>query len=486
MEPSESISTLLSTTGRLLGGFGPIGLTAVGVDLEVDVDVHQLIPDPVFIPDFASWDQMTLEQAQNANESTRQKLSNGALSPGCHVYFERRNELSNVNEDAFRTVRRVQPSPGKQQARLGSSYEFFRCLEKLTMYWDDPTRTFSAPPSPELVVDDAETRESFEKSSKFSTKTAYEAQATFGRLQAGHEMPAILRHSVVAAFVKLIAYDFGCNVSPPRTEPRLQMRSPRRQQPSSRKSFFPSRCQFVFQNPLTREAFRNGSVYGPVAVVCCRPDTCFMKPSLEAAQSMDLAREIIAALIAAQHRSREGKQERRFGRNKWWSTAPRWGGGSSGPIGREVENDDIAGDKDIPPEDAEEAPAQPRPVKKVRRNRAIYDNYRMVRPPAATWDRKAIYMSIGKQTGTNYDDVFLVSSLFHHISILRVRVPIRLLEVLDGAPEPDISRRSWGKVPTWRTRWYDLFDANDRVESMRLIWSVMAYQMREITGGVQT
>lgn len=474
VDPSQSLSALLSTTGRQQQAFGSTALAAIGLDLKADVNAQQLIPDPSLVPDFAAWDRMTLEQSQNANESTRQQLSNGHLSPGCQVYFERKQELSNTNEDAFRAVRRIQPAMGKQQARLGNAYEFFRCLEQLTTYWDDPTKAVSLPPSPEIFADD----DGPESSESASTSSSRPSQGLPSRTQAGHQMPAHLRHALVAAFVKMVAYDFKCNVSASRTEPRLQMRSPRDTKLSPRKSYYPSRCQFVFQSPLTREDARSGVIYGPVAAISCRADTTFTKPSPEAGQSMDLAREVIAALITAQHRYREGKQEVRFGQDKWWTTKPRWGGGPGGPIGREVQNDDIAGDKDVPPEAGDEASAAAPPTKRMRKNMAMYDNYRMVRPPAATWDRKARYTAIGKQSGSDYDDIFLISSLFHHVSVMRVRVPTLLLEVLDGAPEPDPTHRGWGKVEAWRTPWYDLFDAADRIESMRLIWSVMAYQMR--------
>ncbi len=158
---------------------------------------------------------------------------------------------------------------------------------------------------------------------------------------------------------------------------------------------------------------------------------------------------------------------------------PRWGGGSGGPIGREVDKDVVQGDKDARPDDADgtAAPA----TKKPRKNMSIYDNYRMVRPPSSAWDRKAKYEAIGKARGTGFDDIFIISSLFHHISILRVRVPIRLLEVMDGSPELDASKRSWGKVQAWRSAWYDLFDTDQRVAAMQLLWAVMTYQMRKET-----
>ncbi|OAA81856.1 hypothetical protein LEL_01401 [Akanthomyces lecanii RCEF 1005] len=488
VELSESLSTLLSTTGRRPARLASTALAAIGLDLKADVDVQQLIPDPSFIPDFAKWDQMTLEQSQDANQSTCRPLCHGKLSPGCHVYLERKIELSYSNEDAFRTIRRVHLPMGKLPPRLGSAYEFFRRLEQLTTYWDDPTKVASLPPSPEIFVDDAAA-----EPSERPSNPPPEAAAELGRTQAGHQMPAALRHMLVATFVKLVAYDFGCSVNPSRTEPRLHLRSPRDSLASQRKSYCPSRCQFIFQNPQSREASRNGFTYGPVAAISCRADTNFMFPDLESAQSMDLAREVIAALLTAQHRAREGKEEERFGYGAWWTTRPRWGGGRGGPIGREVQNDDIAGDKDLPLDagvdagvDAgDDVPTPGPPVKKLRKNLAMYDNYRMVRPPAATWDRKVKYMSIGKQAGTDYDDIFLISSLFHHVSFLRMRVPLRLLEVLDGAPETDPTHRDWGKVQAWRTPWYDLFEAKDRIEAMRLLWSVMAYQMRADTGAAQ-
>lgn len=150
-----------------------------------------------------------------------------------------------------------------------------------------------------------------------------------------------------------------------------------------------------------------------------------------------------------------------------------------GPIGREVDKDVVQGDKDARPDDADgtAAPA----TKKPRKNMSIYDNYRMVRPPSSAWDRKAKYEAIGKARGTGFDDIFVISSLFHHISILRVRVPIRLLEVMDGSPELDASKRSWGKVQAWRSAWYDLFDTDQRVAAMQLLWAVMTYQMRKET-----
>ncbi|KAK7403553.1 hypothetical protein QQX98_010688 [Neonectria punicea] len=479
LDATAALSSLLQHTGRSLAVLGTPGFSAIGLNLNLDAKPEDLIPDTSKIPDFKQWDKLSADEAREQNQSTRYPLRNGNLSPGCEVYLERKKELAHQNEDAFRTVQRVQQPKGKQPARLGNAYEFFRCLEAFTSFWDDPTQPPPLPPSPEASPE-ATSSDNVAGSKDSPTESAKEYEtSTVIRTAPGNAMPAEYRNNLMTAFIKLVAYDFGCSVAPARLEPRLHLSSPEgSRQP--RKTYCPSGCLFIFQSPMTREAARAGTVNGPVAAVSARGTTDFTVPDMETAQSLDLAREIVAALVTAQHRAREGKTEKRFGEGQWWTTEKRWGGGIGGPIGREADKDAVQGDKDAKPSDAD---GLPMPVsKKPRKNMSLYDNYRMVRAPASTWDKKANYEAIGKVQGASYDDIFVVSSLFHHISILRVRVPNRLLEVLGGAPDPDLTKRSWGKVEAWRSPWYDLFHADQREEAMRLVWMMMAYQMRKDTG----
>lgn len=476
LNPSEALSTLLKTTGRSTAPLGPLGFNALGLDLKIGVDAAQLIPDPQYVPDFEQWTVKGEDESNHDIFAEDCLRTNSTSSSGAKIYRERRRELSNNNADAFRTIRRLAPPPGKQQARLGSAYEFFRSLEAFTPYWEDPSQNLHLPPSPELGPNEPPS-----KSTSLSTTEGPKADdgSEYLRTDTGSAMPMDLRRKLISAFIKMVAYDFGCTVGASSIEPRLQLSSPAGHS-SPRKSYIASHCHFVYQSPQTREAARNGLVQGPVASVSCRNTTDFSTPDLETAQSLDLAREVVAALVTAQHRNREDKTETRFGLDQWWTTKPRWGGGPGGPIGREVTKDDIPGDKDAKPSDNEDGTGAPT-AKKPRRNLAIYDTYRMVRPPRSTWDRKTQFKAIGKGQYTNYDDIFVVSSLFHHVSFIRIRVPLRLLEVLDGSLEPDLERRSWGKVQAWRTSWYDLFDANQRIEGMQMMWAIMAYQMRSTT-----
>ncbi|KAK1753488.1 hypothetical protein QBC47DRAFT_386521 [Echria macrotheca] len=504
-------------------------LEALGSHVIPNSTIDDLIPDRDFIPDFAAWDAMSADEIHAANESTRKKISTTNLSPGCQVYLERKRELLIPNEAAYRTIRRIPVPQGQSPARLGNSYEFYRYLELISTFWDDTSRPIEPIPKPSEVADDkAETAEApGSQETKPADQTPQEVK--FYRTGAGHQMPPEYRQNIVTSFIKLIAYDFGCNVSAPRTEPRLYITS---NSPAPRSSYFSSGCTFIFRTPTTREAARAGIVEGPLAAVSARHTTSFpparpapAAPNSEAAptpaaapgtdrdSTLDLAREIVAALITAQHRARHGREEKRIGEGAWWATKPRWGGGPGGPIGREIDiqsgADVTIGDKDAPPSEVTPPAAAPsslplgdtarRPFarpsvlsaqatipptktsKRVKKsgNLPMYDNYRMIRPPAASWDKKTVYTAIGRPAGAEYDDIFVVSALFHHVSVLRVRVPDRLLAVLDGQPDDDDGKgRSWGRLEVRRSRWFDLFKGEERLQAMQLIWGMMAYLMR--------
>ncbi|KAK0750439.1 hypothetical protein B0T18DRAFT_437637 [Schizothecium vesticola] len=476
-------------------------LQALGTHVIPDSTIAELIPDPSFIPDFDTWDALSPDEAHTANDSTRRKTNTGSLTPGCSTFLDRKRELSIPNESAYRAIRRVPAPRGQPQARLGNSFEFYRQLELFAAYWDDTSKPASTPvvqsgenatssPSPEVAGEGVK------------TESSEPPLAAFGRTSTGSQMPPDYRQNIVTAFLKMVAYDFGCNVSAPRTEPRLFIKSASTPQ---RTSYFSSGCTFIFRTPNTREAARAGIVEGPLAAVSARHTTTFLPArATDRDSTLDLARELIAALITAQHRTREGREEQRIGEGQWWTSKPRWGGGPGGPIGRELEAqsgaDETTGDKDAPPAPppalptAAEKPSEPssrarlmaslagvsgpKPSKRAKRtgNLPMYDNYRMVRPPSAAWDKKTKYEAIGKVKGVGYDDVFVVSALFHHISVVRVRVPDGLLAVLEGAPDEG---RSWGQLEVRRSRWFDLFLVEDRVEAMKLVWSMVNFLMRE-------
>jgi len=453
----------------------PAHFEALGLHVIANSSPEDIIPEPNFLPPVEEWNAISADNLSEANNATKRPLNNGNLSPGAQTYRERQNELLTDNTAAFRTVRRIPPPAGEVPVRLGNAYEFFKNLEFFSGYWEDTSLSPKSSTDPDA-------------SDNQEDKVPHHLQ-THQRTGTGAQLPPDYRQHLLTAFIKLVAYDFGCNVSFPRTEPRLYL-TPTTPSPPSH---FNSSATFIYRTPTDRAAARSGIVEGPVAAVSCRTSTVF---ATEPEEHLDLAREVIAVLLTAQQRAREGKTEKRFGEGKWWTTKPRWGGGTGGPIGREPDkaSDDvpaviggpekIAGEEKSVTAEAKRAIggiAGPSPSKRSKRgkdglNMQIYENYRKMMPPSSTWDRRARYSSIGRAaSGQGYDDVFLVSSLNHHVSIIRVRVPDQLMSALEGN-----EAGNWGRMTMWRSKWYDLFIGKERVDAMQVIWGMMAFLMRKI------
>lgn len=477
----------------------PSHFETTGIHVTPDAPPHDLLPDPSFLPPAAEWNALPPDELQAVNESTRKPLNNGNLSPGVQTYLERQKELRIANTAAFRTIRRIPAPAGETAARLGNAYEFYKNLEFLSGYWLDT----SLPSAPE--IDD----------------NIPPHLQTHVRAGTGSQLPPDYRQNLLSAFIKLVAYDFGCNVSFPRTEPRLHLTPPGSAAPPS---YFNSSVTFIYRTPTDRSSARGGVVEGPVAALSARSTTVF---STEADEQLDLAREVVAVLLTAQQRAREGKEERRFGDGKWWATKPRWGGGPGGPIGKEgdrvealaslaatsqptdlpTSNSSTANsdkEKALPTRESKvvaeskrqlssissplpsSAPSAAKPSSKRTKKdgqMAAYDLYRKLLPPSPTWDRKARYLSIGSVPHAPYDDIFLVSALNHHISVVRARVPKGLLAELEGARVTGTDTGAgdaWDKVQMWRSKWFDLFLVEERLVAMDLIWGMMGWLMRKI------
>lgn len=454
-----------------------------------DAPLSALLPDPSYLPP-ASWSDPLPADIDPETLPSPPLLNNARPAPSRKIYLERVKELSTPNTPAFRTVRRLPPSPDKPAARLGNAYEFFRNLELLSGFWVDT----SQPASSSSVNDD--------------TPLHLRVNVRSGT---GAQTPPEFRTAILAALVKLVAYDFGCNVALPRVEPRLHLgasTSPARSFPhTSPPTSFPTHITFIYRTPSDRASARNGVVEGPVAALSARHTTAFERPMDEL---LDLCREVVGVLVTAQQRAREGRDPDEPRRDPdderwWWCARRRWGGGTGGPIGKEeaqmaaaaeaVEKTAAADPGAVGAGVGTATRGLPRSASGSalaaavaagtgagakrrgtgRKTMSLYDNYRMVRPPSSTWDRKARYLSIGKVEGAGYDDVFLVSCLNHHVSVSRCRVTSGLLDVLEGRAE-QLQEETGMRL--WRSRWWDLFLAEERIEAMTAIWGMMAWLMR--------
>lgn len=90
---------------------------------------------------------------------------------------------------------------------------------------------------------------------------------------------------------------------------------------------------------------------------------------------------------------------------------------------------------------------------------------------------------VSKLTTNNQQQIYMISSINHHISILHLRVHNRYVDVLsEGESEiprdTDSTGQPWHVLKLQRTKWYDLLDAKDRVEAFQGVWRVYHYLLR--------
>ena len=74
----------------------------------------------------------------------------------------------------------------------------------------------------------------------------------------------------------------------------------------------------------------------------------------------------------------------------------------------------------------------------------------------------------------------MISSLYHHISIVKLTVHCAYLDFLGSGklPRPLPEQNDWCRPILQRSHWHDLFDMEERVLAFRGIWGVMEYLNR--------
>ncbi|KAK4955335.1 hypothetical protein LTR10_007530 [Elasticomyces elasticus] len=296
------------------------------------------------------------------------------------------------------------------------------------------------------------------------------------RTHTGSEMPDQFRINTVRAFVEAIAMPFQCTSTPPRVPPLVKFG----------KLHVPvAQTAAIYRQPTDRTRARQGRLEGPLMAVQVRPKTKFQdedgKP-LEAMVRLDMVREIGGLLQVAQERRRSGR-EVRSGEGQWWTTKPRWGGGSGYDADTDTNSDGEAKATELASIAGEIASnglvtgdlGVPDKVEKKPKIMARALPWKELRCGRGYWDPKIDYGAIGKDRTSQSDVVFMVSSLNHHISIVKLTVHDAYTDSLVAGT----SLEDLPKPTLQRSQWFDLFDRQQRVEALRGIWGVMAYFTRD-------
>ncbi|KAJ5368853.1 uncharacterized protein N7496_008613 [Penicillium cataractarum] len=516
----------------------------LNVHVESDVDVRRMFPvdQAQSLPPLPWEDESEIkpvaagQKQDNYKDQPRPLMSNGLPYPTKDRFETLKNELLLDNEDTFREVARLPPREGRSRVRVTQTRKFWAGLEHMAQYWDasldnyferpaSPTPSASVdgegedqmdmddasgdlgepgPAEPTMDVDQEESadqelsngivNEGSEQNSPPMVK-----KYTGRRVGAGSEMPDDMRDETIRGFVEMIAWPFGCQVTIPTLPPRLTVQS----------LLFPVRQSFhAARSPRDRTIARSGILEGPVLIAQCRPETGFRSandaPGAGLGEVCDLFREVGGMLLAAQERAREGAIEQRPGEGKWWTTAPRFGGAPNDGI----LDDLVKGAHGMPLPDSmlveggvkPSSPAEdlegsrkrhkfehPFVTSLARRPSAMRklssgEKWKILQPGPSLWDKRMRYMQIGKAKESSYDDIYMISSINHHISILHLRVHKRYLDVLTNGTSPIIpdtnDDQPWHVLKLQRTRWYDLLDGPDRVEALKGVWALFHYQLR--------
>lgn len=489
-----------------------------------------------------------------------------------HRFHDMVRELGYSNDQAFRSLLRL--ADGSEKVPISYARRFYSGLEHMSQYWDTSLDEFYEVPDvePEASVTIPETdirlpstsadkighsdlmsasnyrQENTQfshgddevmedgdahKEEKMDTPAKMKRVYKGRRTGTGREMQEDYRDEVLRGFMESAAWSWGCQVVKPSVHPRLAIGT----------MLVPMKQSFVVgRSPKERSAARKGVLEGPVLGMLGRGIMGYWSegpwPEVEgeSAEAYDLLREIGAMLELAQERAREGKEEKRPGAGRWWTTRRRWGSGPGGPMGyedelqkewyldqgqvkegerakkrplSEAEVDSILAEpmeEEGPKEEKVIVPVQGRkkpgrdskkgvaakPGGAQKRWNLMADRWKLVQPGSSLWDNQRIYMRIGKEqppsgaTSTeSFDNIFLVSSMNHHISILRMRVSDRYLDWLQDGRDSVVSEESIrlqghaGVLQLWRTKWYDLFDPGERVEAQKGLFQVVAWLMRE-------
>ncbi|KAK1821469.1 hypothetical protein LTR12_004030 [Friedmanniomyces endolithicus] len=296
------------------------------------------------------------------------------------------------------------------------------------------------------------------------------------RLHTGREMPDQFRVDTVRAFVEASTMPFQCSVALPRVRPLVQIGT---------LTIPVGQTAAIYRHPSDKARARLGRLEGPMVAIQVCGETEFedvVGEPLAAKGRLHHMRELSVLLQIAQERRRSGV-EINSGAGKWWTTRRRWGGGP----GHEPENK-------IGSPTGEKSNAKAiRDAHAKQVKAALYERWKDVKCGHGTWPpgtRRQTTLLLGKTLRRRtIKFVFMISSLNHHISIVKLTVHEAYIDKLvSGATLFDSIPGASGppKPKLQRSQWFDLLDEQQRVEAFRGVWGVMAYLTRDTEASVET
>lgn len=402
-------------------------IKALNLHVVSGLPASSIVPDE-YLKDLPPliWEQPAESESEKPN-----LMGNGNRYPPHDKYELAKTELMFENDDAYCEAARMAPKPGREKVKLTQSRKFWVGLERMAQYWDASLDQYyhksvnnQESTGSQLSADDKQINEAepisttqSEDTDKMDVDSPAPEKPTLQqvykgrRIGAGHEMPEDIREETLRGLLEMVAWPFGCQVIIPSLPPRLSVGN----------LLFPVRQNLLAgRAPMVRQSARKGIVDGPLLVVQCRAETSFRQAGETVGHGQiefcDLFREVGAMLLTAQERIREGMIEVKPGEGKWWTTIPRWGGGSPNE-GVTDEAIPEGSDKDKPGDDVGNVHKRSRYANPVRSSRRLgsghprkmsaAEKWKILQAGPSLWDSKMKYTQIGKQKDSPYDDVSL-------------------------------------------------------------------------------
>lgn len=417
-------------------------LQALNVCSVIEVALQQLVPKD-HLPSY--WWQQDPSTTGGSNVfpaplPLTPTLSNGSPAPGHEVYFNRLKEIVLDNEDAFLSVERKPPLPGRPTVRVAHFRRFWDALSQIADYWDTSLDEYTS-----STGDTDHTAKNIDQLRSDTKSTAggnadestKKQNYTGRRIATGKDMPPRHRDDAVFAFVEAIASAFRCKIEKPRLEPKIKLQNLLIPLPQTGS---------LYRYPKDSQLARRGIIEGPLMGIQCTNQTVFRRPEESPGEGQgenaNLLREVGVMLSIANKRAREGQMEPDPSEGKWWVSKPRWGGGPGGELGVSEESQNA---KDVKPKSpfiqelVDNPPSESKPPvrirggidrstrkqepesakedsegsakgrKRTKRSSAV-ENWENLQPPPSTWEKNVVYKRIGKHKDATYDDVSFISS----------------------------------------------------------------------------
>jgi hypothetical protein len=370
----------------------------------------------------------------------RPLLPNGRAWPPRVEFHRRVKDFLFDNQTGFHALSR-EPRNGVAAPQIVYGRNFFIAYETLVQYWDCTLDEYIPPNDEEQKSAEADSSASKgsagtqepRKRIKFSPERPVKPEqgevalplrrrgirtinrppkppGTYKgwRIACGSEASNEVLTSCVKALVEAAVYPFGLNLAIPHKGPNfLELPGRRIVVPMSFR---------LWRIPKDRNDARKGLVEGPVLGIACRNQTGFGGSGAGAFASVeDTLLEVGSLLLLLQERSREGRKEISPGHDKWWAAKPRWGGGKGGEVPGEYQGEEESVEKTEKEKEDSLADFKlpPRKGSKFTEREQSIEDYKSLVGPKPRWDPRAKYMHIGREAGSEYDEVRLIVKRMH-------------------------------------------------------------------------